>query len=280
MEDKRPQILELIRAKGPVLPIQVAKATETNTLLASAMLSELLSQKKILISTAKIGSSPVYYLPGQEIKLQNLYNNLSEKEKKTYDFLKQKKILRDKNLEPVLRVALRQIKDFAKPFIIEINGQKETFWRWYLFPAQEAEKIVKEKLLKPKIEPKKVEPIKQEKLIKKEVKQKPRQPTGEFLNKINNFFSHNKIDIIEKNIIRNNKDVEFLVKVPSAVGSIQYYCKAKNKKRISDSDLSSVLVQAQLKKIPALLLSTGELSKKASEMINNKELKGIIFRKI
>ena len=74
-------------------------------------------------------------------------------------------------------------------------------------------------------------------------------------------------------------DLDLIVEVPSAVGSLTYYCKAKNKKRISDSDLSSAFVQGQLKKLPVLFLTKGELTKKAREMLS-KEFKNIKIKKI
>ena len=67
--------------------------------------------------------------------------------------------------------------------------------------------------------------------------------------------------------------------MPSAVGSLIYYCKARSKKRISDSDLSSAFVQGQLKKLPVLFLTKGELTKKAKEMLS-KEFKSIKIKKI
>ncbi len=273
------KILELIRTKGPILPVQLAKEIDTNILLASAVLSDLVSQKKVFISHAKIGGSPLYYINGQEHKLQTLYEYLQEKEKKAYDLLKQKKILRDKILEPVIRVALRRIKDFAKPFTTEITGQKELFWKWYLLSNSEAEL-----LLKQQFQPKPIQKQVSKKEEKKETQQKPiiisnKQKQDNFLNNITTFLNQNNIEIIEKKILKNNKEIELLVNIPSTIGKITYYCKAKNKKKITDSDISSAFVQAQLKKLPALFLTTGQLTKKAQQILNN-ELKGIIIKKI
>ena len=39
----------------------------------------------VKISNAKIGSSPLYYVTGQEEKLEALYSHLKEPEKKVYD---------------------------------------------------------------------------------------------------------------------------------------------------------------------------------------------------
>ena len=73
--------------------------------------------------------------------------------------------------------------------------------------------------------------------------------------------------------------MDFVLEIPSVVGSLQYYCKARNKKRIGDSDLSAAYVKGQFRKLPVLVLSPGELSTKAQEMLA-KELNSVTFKKI
>src|SRR3989338_3631452 len=136
------QILNLIRQKGPMLPAQVAKQINDSVLITSARLSELLSNKKINISSLKIGGSPLYYVPGQEIKLQDYSDNLGSKEKEAYNLLKEKKVLRDAALEPAIRVALRLIKDFSVALEISYEGKTELFWRWYLTGNNEVQEKI------------------------------------------------------------------------------------------------------------------------------------------
>src|SRR3989344_7962979 len=113
--DVREKIIAFIKIRGPVLPVQVSKEIKLDILMSSAYLSELVSNKKLKISYLKIGGSPLYYAQGQEAKLQNFTSNLHEKEKRIYELLSQKKILRDNELEPLSRATIRQIKDFAVP---------------------------------------------------------------------------------------------------------------------------------------------------------------------
>jgi len=141
------KILELIKVKGPVVPSNISKDINYDILMTSAHLSDLSSQNKLKISNIKIGSSPLYYLPGQESSLQNFSHHMHEKEKKAFDLLKEKKILRDNKLEPVIRVALREIKDFAVQLIVTYQDNKEIFWKWYLIGKEEAEKLTKAILL-------------------------------------------------------------------------------------------------------------------------------------
>jgi len=266
------RILEIIKEKGPIIPAQLAREINTNILFASAMLSELVSKKIINISHIKIGGSPLYYVKGQEEKLQNFTSYLHEKEKKAYEFLKEKKVLRDSSLEPVMRVALRNIKDFAKALNVKTTQGIEIFWKWYLLSNEEAEKIIKAMLEKKHKELKKEE-------RKEKPTAKPLATKQDFLSYLLDYFNKNNISIIEKKILRKNKDIEFIVKLESVVGKLEYYCRAKNKKRVSDSDLASALVQGQAKKLPVLFLITGELTKKAKEMLG-KEIKGVKVVKV
>lgn len=301
--DSREKVIQAIRIRGPVIPIQISKVIGTDILIASAMLSELVSNNVLKISHVKFGSTPLYYLPGQESRLQDFAKNLHEKEKRAYDLLMQRKILRDKIAEPVVRVALRNIKDFAVPLQVKINDNTEIFWKWYLITNEEAGRIIKEmvKIDKPKKEIKPVhetiaskeqeKPKEEQKEIKKE-EVKERLPEKEekkifvdktaedaFLNEIKRFLEKNHIELIEEKIVKKKSDLDLVIEVPSAVGSLTYYCKAKSKKRISDSDLSSAFVQGQLKKLPVLFLTKGELTKKAKEMLS-KEFKNIKIKRI
>src|SRR3989338_499990 len=126
MEEK---ILNIVRMKGPVLPHQIAKEIGSNILMASAQLSELTDRKLLKLSHIKVGGSPVYYVPGQEHKLQNYSNKLHPKEQEVYILLRQNRILRDKEQTPLFRVALKNMQDFAIPLDVRSNGEIETFWK-------------------------------------------------------------------------------------------------------------------------------------------------------
>jgi len=286
MEDIKENILQFMKTKGPVLPADIAKHINTNILMASAHLSELSSNGKLKISNIKVGGSPLYFLPGQETQLQNFSENLHEKEKKAYDLLFQKRILKDNELEPVIRVALRSIKDFAVPLQVNFKGSSEIFWRWYLLTNKEAEELIKpllKEIKKEKIAEKKIEeqPIKIQKEIQKKIeepveKKKPiKEKTDKniFLDKISNYFNRNKVNILSKEIIRKS-EIDLIIQVPSAVGNLEYYCKAKDKKKINDTDLASAFAQGQLRKLPVLLITNGELTKRAKEMLQ-KDFKGM-----
>lgn len=361
------EILKIVRMNGPLLPSKVAKAIGTNIIFASAMLSEMVGSKKVKISNTKIDGSPVYYLQGQEHKLQELYEHINNKDKQAFDILKEKKVVNDAELDSLTRVSMRALKDFAIPLNVQNNGQKFLFWKWYMVENKEAEEIIRSK-----IQPAKEENVKneekekeyaskleeqekeaeqkrqeeerkleeerirfqQEKKLKAEreeiekqrqeiarqrkelenerkesatqktlenenkpeenelndesteekdknkEKKKPDPSQDEFFNQVNEFFRQKEIEILETTIIRKNSEIEFLVRVPSVVGKLDYYCKAKNKKRISDSDLSSAFVQGQLKKLPSMMLVTGDMTKKAKSLLDTELAKNLVVKRI
>src|SRR3989338_10718589 len=57
--------------------------------------------------------------------------------------LSQKKILKDAELDPLSRVTIRQIKDFAVPLQVNYRGNLELFWKWYLLQTNDAEEAIK-----------------------------------------------------------------------------------------------------------------------------------------
>ena len=304
--------MEDITGKGPILPVEIAKHINTNILMASARLSEIKSNGKIKISHVKVGGSPLYYLPGQEPQLQRFADNLHEKEKRAYDLLSQKKVLREKDLEPLTRVALRAIKDYSVPLQVNFKDNSEIFWRWYLLTNKEAEELIKPFFSEPKKEIKqpaeqenkeiakaqemetKLEEAKKEKIPSKETQTKIEEQKKEmtplkkkktiktekddFLDKTGSYLTRNDITTLSKEIIRKG-EIDFIVQVPSAVGALEYYCKAKNKKKINDADLASAFAQGQLRKLPVLFITNGELTKRAQEMLQ-KDFKGMSIKKI
>jgi len=152
-------ILGLIKIKGPVVPTQIAREIKQDSLMTSAILSQLVDIKKLKISRLKVGGSPLYYLAGQEQRLQSYAKHLEEKDQRTLDMLRTQKIIRDDKQQPLIRVSLRQIKDFAIPLQVTVDNQQLLFWKWYLVSDEEATPIIRAQLEPPKPKvPKQVEP--------------------------------------------------------------------------------------------------------------------------
>src|SRR3989344_4516995 len=112
MTDQRDEIIKFIGVNGPVLPVQIAKQLNTNILFASAMLAELVERKSLKLTHFSVGGSPLYYLESQEALMdKRLSATLSGKEKEAYNLIKEKQVLREVDLQPWERVAIKSLKD-------------------------------------------------------------------------------------------------------------------------------------------------------------------------
>lgn len=133
-EMQKQKIYDFINNYGPNLPVRISSRIGMDSIIVSAYLSELLSDKKLKLSNMKVGSSPIYYSRGQEFQLINFANYLSGKERDAFELLKEEGILEDEKMLPAIRVALRSIKDFAFP----IQHQNKLYWRFLKINENEA----------------------------------------------------------------------------------------------------------------------------------------------
>jgi len=250
------KIVDFVKRNGPSLPVQLSKEIGGNLLFAGAIMSELVRSRKLKISSLKVGGSPVYYVEGQELKLQDYSKYLNEKEREIFGILKEKKVLQDNKLEPWQRVAIREIKDFAQ--MLKTNTG-EIFWKWYLTDLNDVEKIIKGAVIKEKKEEEKI--VKSPKVPETQVKLKE-NISLEF---IKEYFIKKNIKVLEEKMIKKNKEMDYRIDIPSEVGNIKFFVKFKDKKNISDSDL--ILARSQSMRLPVLFLSKGKLSKKAKDYI-------------
>jgi hypothetical protein len=242
-----------------------------NSLFVSAFLSELIQEKRIKMSNLKVGGSKLYLLPNQQESLEKFYKFLHPKEAETFLLLKEKKILKDSEQEPAIRVALRSIKDFA----IHFKENEEIYWRYLTFSEDEALKKITKPLeikSKQKSETKTTKPKEtktkqtsfQNPLIIKQKKPKKQKPKSEFVEKIIRFLSTNHKIIQEDNY--KPKEYNCRVQIKSELGPINFLTQAKDKKTISETDIKKLLSNAQSIPLPALILYTGTLSKKAQQL--------------
>jgi len=258
------RILYYLKVNGPSLPITIARDIKSNTIFSSAFLSELFNEKAIKMSYLRIGSSPLYFLTGQEFMLENFAHHLKGKEKEAFNLLKDKKFLSDSVQSPPIRVALHSLRDFALPFK---NGE-EIIWRYFLTPETEFEKpeIMKEANEEIKIplisEIEKpldisLKPRGKRKVIKRKTQQKEK-----FFDIIKRFLSEKAIEL---------KDVEGFTKNEIILRVLdkgeEKLLIAYNKRKIADSDIIKAHKKVSSRGVPYMLLGLTEPSKKTSELI-------------
>ncbi|MBI4441608.1 hypothetical protein HY639_05550 [Candidatus Woesearchaeota archaeon] len=295
------KVLELIRIKGPQLPVQLATQLQINSTFAGAFLSELIADGKIRITSLKVGGSPVYYCPGQEIRLQSYSKYLNQREKEAYDLLGKERIVKDDDLQPVMRVAMRSIKDFAMPLRVTTERESAIFWKWYLLTDQEMHPLLEKKLgiKEPQQEVPQIPPEEKKQVFspspvetvlrmprpaKEAVKQKepvqvplPEAPSAPvpiesaqgdpFMQAVQAYFAEKGVTVLSCTIEKKNTSLDCIVQVPTPLGPITYYCTAKKKKRCSDADINAGYIKAAAKHMPYMFLSTGELPKKVKEFV-------------
>jgi hypothetical protein len=334
------KVFTFVTNKGPILPSAVAKEFRSTSLFISALLSELVTEKRVLLTKAKIGSSPLYYVSSQKPSLSKLLKNyVGQKPKEAMDTLKEKKVLRDRDCLPYERVALRELADFAKPVRLVVQDTEEIFWKWYLLPDLEAKGLIegmlhsiynpktkeedpvqeikeekqdpvqeiKEEKQDPvqeikeeaiKIKPKEIINVvskgTQTKLVKKEaikekVKRRVKKPKVEATYAVNldddfekiiiGYLKKKKISILDKTTIKKDRELNFIVSVPSNVGTLRYFVKARKKKKLNEGDLLLAFTEGQDKKLATIIVSNAEITKKAKLFIE-KSLPGLTYIKL
>ncbi len=268
------KIISIIKIIGPSLPYEISSKINMSILFTSAFLSELLSEKRLKISNMKVGSSPIYFLPGQEPSLERFSIHLKSREKDAFELLKEKKILKDSEQEPAIRVALRAIKDFAIP----IKESNELFWVFFTINNEEAISLIKPK--EDKIEKKEeIEEIQKETIkVKKEIKKINPKVKKEILSKTKNISQKNNENLF-------NKVKEFLLKRKVEILDIENFNKegivlkikeneneklliVYNKKKIGENEILKASKKASEKNMNYSILSFKEPSKKISNFIN------------
>ncbi len=272
------RILQVIQERGPEFPVRVASTIGQNNIFTAAFMSELVGEQKLKLSSMRVGGSPLYFIPGQEEQLQRFTEYLNHKEKEAFKLLKQNEILEDSEQEPAIRVALRSIKDFALPVKIVDNGQEKIFWKIHTLSndktkeliekiispkkqeVKEIEKAIEKEQIKEQLKETNIEKATQEKTMVKE-KLKKENPSV-FLDNIKKILSERAYEVT-KEIFSKKKEFVAKIKLATNLGHQELYLVAKDKKKITLEDLVSTLQKAQSEKMPALILSPGEIDKKA-----------------
>jgi hypothetical protein len=266
------KIISIIRSRGPSFPAHISSQVGMSILFTSAFLSELLSEKKLKISHMKIGSSPLYFIPGQENLLERYSNSLKSKEKDAFELLKEKKFLLDNEQEPAIRVALRSIRDFAIPF----QKNDKLCWRYLTVQESEfAEKTPEKEKLKQELKeekriekekPKKTEKKKtsaKKKTAKKKTSERGNGKNDKFFNKVKEYLLSKGIEISD--IISFSKN-DLVLKVKSNEKELVVF--AYNKKRVTDEDIVKAYKKVRDFNLSYSVLCLGEPAKKTLGLID------------
>jgi len=277
IQEKKNKIISFLKVSGPSLPVRIAKAIEMDPVFASAISSELLESKQIKTSHMKIGSSPLYLIPGQEQKLEEHIDNLKSVEKEAYLKLKKIKLITDEDEEPAIRVALRNIKDFAIPF----KFQEKIMWKYaftpekeineLLSPAKKEEKRIESKPTNettrpntPSIKNASEQDSKEFKKVENIFEEKPKpQKKKTFLKQVEEFLENKNTKIISIEEVDKKK---VIAKTESETKTALLF--AFNKKKITEDELMKCYKEAKKQNLPYHIIILGNLTKKMNDTID------------
>ena len=256
------RIINFLTNNGPSLPVHIAKSVGMDMIFTSAFLSELMSHGKIKTSHLKVGTSPIYFIPGQENGLGKFSQYLKGKEHEAFMLLEKEDFLVDEKQEPAIRVALSSIKDFAKP--LEKNGN--LIWRFFL---SEEKNYKNEEKIEPPIETKETKSQPEEvkkKNVRKKTSSAPRKKSStdeKFFNRVKEFLGNQNVEI-EDIVSFNNK--ELILKVIE--NNEEKIIVAFNKRRITEKEILLAYKKAEERKMNYSVFSFGELPKKTQTFID------------
>jgi hypothetical protein len=285
---EREDVLRVLKTWGALQPLEVKrKLGKGESTMIGAVLSELAHNKRVAISKIKRGSSPFYYDPENPAALEKVAQYLGEKDKRTFDLLHKARVIDPEIVDPLTRVSLGNIHDYS--FAFEHEGKK--YYRYFLTSEAEAKELLKPKAPKPTpTEPPKPSALKTSTPKPSTQKSTPNQVQktlkktsnttdidDDFLKRVIRYCNNKNLVIESTEVVRKKQEIDLVVIVPTAVGKVSYFCKAKSKKKSNDGDVAGALLAAQRQQLPAMYLTTGEVTKKAKEM---PELKGVLIKEI
>jgi hypothetical protein len=284
-------ILAYIASRGPSLPVTIASELRVPPLFISAFLSELYHEEKVLMSHLKVGTTSLYLISGQEPQLENFIQHLNSREREAFHIIKQKKRVKEADLSPVHRVAIREIHDFAKP--IQIEGQPA--WE-YMYAAPEEipraqlqavapvpEIAQQVKKIEQNIETIETEIKVQEKPKKKKAitSQKPPQDKPFSLSLSSTPFQHTQQSspfaesvqaalekmgcTIHALVKADKKEATFKVAMQGPHSIQSYLVIAKDKKKLKEEELQEALQEAHTQRLLCLVMARGDLDKKTAQ---------------
>ena len=301
------KVFEIVRQKGPVLPVEIATKLGVDSFIANAYLSQLSEAGKIKIGTERVGNSFLYFMPGQENAANLRTKTLLQQGKKTAKTFQKETApvspgvaeKRDAFAKRLKEIEEREEKEKRKVEVKAPMSEREDFLERvkqaitpFLTPKQEEPqpeiKIKSEieviepepELIKedaPKEVPKDV-PKEKAKVSPEPKKRAPKKktlfgPKVDVIELAMEYLVERGAEIIAKDA-KKKKEVDLLVKIPSGIGPVKMFVKVKDKKSINEADLSLTYTQGQNKKLPVLLLTTGKLTKTAQNYL--KVIEGLL----
>jgi len=298
------RIIELIRELGPIVPNEISGKLEANSFLVSALMSELVREKRLLYSHKKLSNSPLYYVQGQEDLVRRRLNPLLKiPEKKIVEFFEKNKLALKDNLSPQQRYMVDELKDYITSITLNIDGEEKKFYKNHNVSDESIRdslknmKPVKEESPKPQpsslfgnspqtnkpmthsfFENKKeddfkfFEKPKQEVVVEKPIQQVKLQEVQIEENSLyfdrvsSNFFDKNNLNIVSVDVVKKGKEANFVIK---SGFNQEVFVKYFVKNSINETDVSKAFTESHVNKLPCWILTKAKVNKKAQKLLDN-----------
>lgn len=277
--------------QGPVLPVEVASKLGVDSFLANAYLSQLIDANKIKASKERVGNAFVYFLPGNESAADSRVQNLlkptqktarmfassvpvgAEVEQKRQAFaerlqeIEKKEAIQRAQPKPEVKLVSiaekvkQEFLDRFRPAITEQLARQDAKSASVLVqPAAKVqdERKIAEQMMQ-EVE-KKVKDVKEIKEVKAD--------SGKLVENTLAFLVGGHADIISKELKKKGKEADIVAYIPSPIGNLKYLIVVRDKKTVSEADLSLAFTEGQSKKLPVLFITGGKLTKTAENYLN------------
>ncbi len=280
------KVLEIVAKSGPVLPVEVASKLKIDSFLASGYLSQLVDTGKVKASEDKVAGTSVYFVPGQDEAAEKRVKEIISSAQKTARTFA-KKVSESPEIQKKREAfanRLKEIEEKEKKVIpVTLSKLKEDF---IVAPGKQAvggEHKVKVKQPEISYEIKFESEIPTSKSDEEEVEEavseiakKPKKrgrkkkapeifEDGKTVQSALAFLVEAGADIISKELKRKGKDADMIILLPTKIGNIQMFAIVKEKKKVSEADLSMAYTEGTKRKLPILFITNGSLTKTSRE---------------
>lgn len=250
------KVVSFIKNNGPSLPVEIGKSIGYNSFITKAILLELINKELIHKSKRAIGGSLLYYVKGQgDLMRKRLYEDLGIPEKKVLDKIEDEGRVLISDLSPHERAFIKGLLDF-------INIKKEdddyliTHYSYDGSSKPGVKPVRVPQKTKEDPDPPQKEGGKDFKLFDKKKPEGFDGKAREFLESMGEVLSAKKV--------RSGSEYDYVLRVKEPYPH-ELFVKAKKKKHVTSRDLGLVYTKALKLKKPALVVTTGKLSKSAQK---------------
>ncbi len=313
MADLKLQILDFIKRKGPSMPVEIAIGTGINSIIVSAILSDMVPRKQLLMSNKRIGSSHIYFMQDQRDRMRvKLFQLLEEGEKKFVEELEKRRVVLSSELPEEEVGAYRD-------FLVEFTFGGDKAWHWFELTSDNALSELRSKLDAKKKLPEEKQPEKQaapareelktplpekkeeakklpapekkeekkpaqekkEKLVIKKEKPAPKaraeKPDKNYADTVKSWVEEAGAKIVGVRDVVPGMEYEIDAQLQTPFGAQQYLVLVLNypKKKVGIEDVSKAFSRVMQQKAPVVIVSQTGFAKNA-ENFWKKEYKGLI----